>query len=169
MNSSLVIHPIPPVFDLYSRILILGTMPSPKSRETAFYYAHPQNRFWKVLSSVFDMRIGNGKEEKTEFLLSHKIALWDVIKSCEIVGADDSSIRNPQPNDLRIITDVASISHIFTTGTAAGNLYSRYCAKQTGIQATVLPSTSSANAKWSIEQLAERYAVIREALHISKN
>ena len=147
------VHSIPPVYDETSRILILGSFPSVKSRETAFFYGHPQNRFWKVTAAVFRAPVPERIEEKRAFLLTHHIAVWDVVASCEIVGSSDSSIRAVEPNDLSDILAAAPVRRIFTNGAAAGRLYEKYLLPRTGIPATVLPSTSPANAAWSLERL----------------
>ena len=120
-----VIHEIPPIFNEYSRVLILGTFPSPKSREFGFFYGHPQNRFWRILAALFDEPLPETIDEKKDLLLRHNIALCDVIAQCTIEGASDASIRNVQPNNLSRILDAAPIQAIFTTGTKAGELYHR--------------------------------------------
>lgn len=154
-------HTIEPVFDATSRVLLLGTMPSPKSREQGFFYGHPQNRFWKVLSAVFNAPTPESIPEKRAFLLEHHIALWDVLASCEITGASDASIRDPEPNDLRRILDHAPIEGIFCTGAKAAQLYRRLCEPELGIPCVQLPSTSPANAAMRLPDLVEAY---REAL-----
>ena len=157
-----VVHNFTPIFNEYSRILMLGTMPSPKSREVGFYYGHPRNRFWKVVSDVCKEEFPETQEDKIAFALRNKIAVWDVLAGCQIKGADDSSIRNPEPNDMKIILDNADIQAIFTTGTKATQLYRKYCYPQTGIEAIGLPSTSPANCRMSYEELYQAYSVIRE-------
>lgn len=157
-----VISPLPPVYDTHSVLLILGTMPSPKSREIGFYYGHPQNRFWKVLSALFCQEIPSGREEKIRFLLEHRIALWDVLASCDIAGASDASIRRPIPNDLRPLLRESGIRHIFTTGGKAAAFYRIYSLPQTGMAAISLPSTSPANARMSLEALQEAYRPVWE-------
>ena len=161
----LVTHSFGPWFDGQSRVLILGTMPSPKSREAGFYYAHPQNRFWKVLPMLFDepALVGDIPSQQA-FLTRHQIALWDVLDSCDIEGASDASIRNPVPNDMNRILHAAPIQAIFCTGQKAGTLYKKYCLPQCGMPAQVLPSTSPANCAVKLEGLLERYAVIRQIL-----
>ena len=149
-------HSIDPVFDENSRILLLGSFPSPKSREAGFYYGHPQNRFWKVLSAVLSVPEPQSVEEKREMLLSHGIALWDVLASCEIDGASDASIRNAAANDFSRITSVAPIRKIFATGQTAAKLYR----KLTGGSIAALPSTSPANCMKTLRQLTEAYRVI---------
>ena len=137
-----IIHPIPPVFDADSRILILGSFPSVKSRESCFFYGHPQNRFWKLLARLRKEDVPSSIEEKKEFLLRNHIAVWDTIHSCSIEGSSDSSIRDVVPNDLASILDHASIQAIYTNGGLSGKMYDRFCRKQTGIEAIKLPSTS---------------------------
>ena len=107
-----IIHPFNPIYDKDSKVLVLGSIPSPKSRELGFYYGHPQNRFWKVLSKVYDEPIPNTIEEKKTFVLKHHIALWDVVHSCEIVGASDSSIRNVVSNDIENLLLKTNIKYI---------------------------------------------------------
>jgi double-stranded uracil-DNA glycosylase len=155
-----VVHTLDPVFNSASRILILGTMPSPASRAAGFYYGHPQNRFFRVLSDLFGEPIPADTEERKSFLLRHHIALWDVLASCEIDGADDSSIREPVPNDFSRILEKTDIRAIFTTGKKAYALYSRYCMPAAGIEAQLLPSTSPANVRISYVELRESYKVI---------
>lgn len=156
-GASRVDHPLDPVFDERSRALVLGTMPSPKSRETGFYYGHPQNRFWKVLAAVFDEPAPAGNDRKRDFALRHRIALWDVLASCDIDGASDASIGNAQANDLSRVLDAAPIEAVFCTGAKAAELYAKLCEPATGIPATRLPSTSPANASWNLEDLVEAY------------
>ena len=157
MEYTRVVHPLAPIFDRNSRVLLLGSMPSPKSRELGFYYAHPQNRFWRVLSGVFQEEIRADTASRTAFLLRHGIALWDVLHDCEIAGAGDQSIRIPQANDLLPILQQTEIRSVFTTGSKAGQLYERLCFPQTGIHARVLPSTSPANCRYSLEALISAY------------
>lgn len=149
-------HTIEPVFDRNSKVLLLGSFPSPKSRETGFFYGHPQNRFWKVLSAVLSVREPKTVSEKREMLLLNRIALWDVLSSCEIDGASDSSIRNASVNDFSRITDVAEIRAVYATGQAAAKLYRRF----TGNSITAFPSTSPANCSCSLEKLIDAYRVI---------
>ena len=161
-----VVHPLGPVFDAGSRVLVLGTMPSPRSRETGFYYGHPTNRFWRVLSAAAGQPEPIGREEKVAFLHRHHIAMWDVLASCRIAGAADDSIRDPVANDLSVLLRAAPIHAVFTTGRAATALYGRLCLPSTGIPPKSLPSTSAANqGRWSEADLVEAYrAVIGEAL-----
>lgn len=164
-NPQRLQHGIAPVFDAHSRVLILGTFPSPKSREVGFFYGHPQNRMWRVLAAVLgENAVPVTAEERTAFLLQYRIAMWDTIASCTIEGASDASIRDVVPNDLSRILSVAPIHAVFTTGAKATQLYEDYQLPVTGIPAHRLPSTSAANASWSFGRLVEAYAVVREAL-----
>ena len=164
MIQQRIVHPIKPVYDRNSRILILGSFPSVASRSQGFFYGHPRNRFWKVLSEVLQEKEPESIEEKREFLLRNHIALWDVIASCEITGSADSSIRNALANDLSLITDTAQIRKIFVNGRTAEKLYQRYLLKETGTECLALPSTSPANAAWSLERLTDRWKMISEYL-----
>lgn len=150
-------HPIAPVYNENSKILILGSFPSVKSREQGFFYGHPQNRFWKVVAAVHDCAVPVTVEEKRAFLLEHGIAVWDVIQSCEIVGSSDSSIKDAVANDLRVILNAADIRQIFVNGRKAEELYKKYIAPEIGREAVCLPSTSPANAAWSVERLVEQW------------
>lgn len=156
-------HPIAPVYNHESQILILGSFPSVKSRENQFFYGHPQNRFWKVLAQIFEDELPQTIAEKTEFLLKHQVAVWDVIASCEIEGSSDSSIRNVVTNDLRDILDTAEIKQIYVNGKKAEQLYRKYIEPKTGRTAICLPSTSPANAAWSVKRLVEAWSVIKES------
>ena len=159
----LVTHEFGPWFDEQSRVLILGSIPSPKSREAGFYYGHPQNRFWRVLPFLFgEQPLVGDVEAQKDFLTRRHIALWDVLDQCDIEGASDASIRNPVPNDMNIILQKAPIRRIFATGQAAGKLYKKYCQPQCGVPVQILPSTSPANCAVKLDALCERYAVIRE-------
>ena len=160
MIMNTVIHPIPPVFDRNSKILILGSFPSVKSREGHFFYHHPKNRFWKTLAGVLDVPVPDTIAEKKAFLLSHRIALWDVIASCSIEGSSDSSIRDVVPNDLSVILSTADNRAIFCNGKTSWNYYRKYQEAVTGIPAVSLPSTSPANAAWSLEKLKGAWNVI---------
>ena len=155
-----VVHPLAPVWDSRSAVLILGSMPSPRSREEGFYYAHPQNRFWPVMAALFGEELPCGTEERRRFALSHRIALWDVLHSCEITGASDSSIRNPVPNDIRPILEGAPIRAVFTTGGTASRLYRRHIEPVCGRAAIALPSTSAANARTGLVALLSAYSVL---------
>ena len=160
-----VTHPIPPLFDASSRILILGSFPSVKSREGLFFYHHPQNRFWKVLAGVLEEPVPGSIEEKKIFLLKHRIALWDVIASCTIEGSSDSTIKNVVTNVLYGILSAADISRIFCNGGASFQYYKKYQEPRTGRAAVRLPSTSPANAAWSLDRLIREWAAIRDSLH----
>lgn len=157
-------HTFAPVCDADSEVLILGTLPSVKSRENHFYYGHKQNRFWKVLAKLCGEPVPETVGEKKKMLLAHHIAVWDVIQSCDIKGSSDSSIRNVEPTDIRRLLAESQIARIYANGNKAGELYRKYQQPLTGIEATVLPSTSPANAAWSLEKLCE---VWREAMEIS--
>ncbi|WP_419085727.1 DNA-deoxyinosine glycosylase [Slackia isoflavoniconvertens] len=157
MDATTVTHEIQPVFDSRSRVLLLGTMPSPASREQGFYYGHPQNRFWRVLAAIFDEPVPRTIEEKRDMLLLHHVALWDVLASCEIEGASDASIRDAQPNDLARIFDAADIRAVFATGMKAGELYRKLIEPTLGVPCTTLPSTSPANAKMKLADLVGAY------------
>ena len=154
-------HEFDPVFDSASRILILGTLPSVKSREQNFYYGHPQNRFWKLLARICESKkVPETIEEKKAFLLANHIAVWDVIAECDIIGSSDSSIRDVVPNDLSVILSTADIRAIFCNGKTSWNYYRKYQEAVTGIPAVSLPSTSPANAAWSLEKLKGAWNVI---------
>lgn len=157
-------HPIPPLYDEFSRVLILGSFPSVKSREQQFFYGHKQNRFWRVMAQVLDCPVPVSMEQKREMLLSHHIAVWDVIAGCEITGSSDASIRNVTPNDLSEILTCADIRKIYTNGGKAGQLYRKYIYPANGREAVTLPSTSPANAGYSLEKLVEAWQVLRTDL-----
>ncbi|MCI8514071.1 MAG: DNA-deoxyinosine glycosylase [Lachnospiraceae bacterium] len=148
-----VVHTFEPVFDKNSRILILGSLPSVKSREAQFYYGHPQNRFWKLLALLTNSSLPENIGEKRELLLANKIALWDVIQSCDIIGSSDSSIKNVVPCDLPGLLTRAPIERIYGNGAKACQLYRKYCQPKTGREILPLPSTSPANAAFSLERL----------------
>lgn len=162
MEYEHIVHSFEPVYDRASEILILGTLPSVKSRENNFYYGHKQNRFWKVLATLLKEPVPDTIEEKKAMLLARRIALWDVIQSCDIKGSSDSSIKNVQPTDIGMILEKTNITRIYANGNKAGQLYKRYQFPVTGIEAMVLPSTSPANAAWSLERLCEAWYVILE-------
>ena len=150
-------HPFPPVFDANSHTLILGSFPSVKSREDGFFYGHPQNRFWRVLSSIYQSDCPTSIDDKKAFLLRHGIALWDVVFSCDIVGSSDASIRNVVPTDLSRIIQAAHIKQVLCNGTLATKLYKQYLQPTLLIPGISLPSTSPANATWSLQQLIEAW------------
>lgn len=155
-------HPIPPLYNEASEILILGSFPSVKSREAEFFYHHPQNRFWRVISSLFDVPLPHTIEEKRSLLLDHHIAVWDVIQSCEIIGSADSSIRAVIPNDLNQILNAAKIRQIYTNGNTATSLYKKYLLPITGMESIGLPSTSPANAGCNMDCLLEAWSCIKQ-------
>ncbi|MBO4406403.1 MAG: DNA-deoxyinosine glycosylase [Clostridia bacterium] len=153
-------HPIPPLYDENSRVLILGSFPSAASREARFFYGHPQNRFWRVLAALYGEDAPGSVGEKRAFLLGHGIALWDVIASCEIRGSADSSVRDARPNDLSPILRGSRVERIFANGRLSYTLYTRFQEKETGVPAVYLPSTSPANAAFGLEKLVEAWKVI---------
>lgn len=174
-----VLHPIPPVFNSASRILILGSFPSVRSRQEGFFYGHPRNRFWQVLSCVFcgtgavpvardsgagEVPVPATAEQRREFLLAHGVALWDVVRSCTVTGSSDSSIADVVPNDVGSILSAAPITRIYTNGQKAHQLYRRHLLPQTGRQAICLPSTSPANASCSLEKLVAAWRCVAEDL-----
>ena len=183
-----IIHPIPPVWNSESRILLLGTMPSPASRNAEFFYMHAQNRFWRVLFAVFGEELtytnkgffttqadeqeradlAAAIKERRDFLIRHHIALWDVLASCEIEGAADASIRNATPNDFTKIFGQSKIRRVFCTGKTAFALWQKHCAElyesRFNLKSDCLPSTSPANAAWSLERLIEAYSALRKGL-----
>ena len=156
----MVMHPIAPIYDKHSTILILGSFPSVKSREEGFFYGHKQNRFWKVVSRVFEEEEPKTIEEKKALLLRKHIAVWDVIAGCDIEGSSDSTIKNVRPNDLSTILDNAQIKAIYVNGKTAEKYYKKYIEKTINRKAVCLPSTSPANAAWSLERLLEEWRVI---------
>lgn len=154
------VHPIPPLYDENSRVLILGSFPSVKSREAMFFYGHPQNRFWKIMAALTDSPVPETVEEKKKLILSNRFALWDSIGSCTIVGSSDSSIRDVVPNDLRIILDHAPITRIFCNGATSLKYYRKYNEPILHRTAQVLPSSSPANAAWSLDRLVDAWRII---------
>lgn len=155
-----VVHPIAPLFSSHAHTLILGSFPSVKSREGMFFYHHPQNRFWHVLSSLFNENLPHTVDEKRALILHHNLALWDVIGSCTIDGSDDASIRDVVVNDLTPIFSAAPVTRIFCNGKTAHKLYCKHQLPHTGIEAICLPSTSPANAQWSLDRLCQAWQVI---------
>lgn len=155
MDYTHIKHEFEPIFDKKSKILILGTLPSVKSREENFYYGHPRNRFWKVISSLVNEEEPKNIQEKREILLKNNIAIWDVISSCDIIGSSDSSIKNVVPSDLSVILNSCDIKAIFANGKTAEKLYNKYIKTKTNMQIIALPSTSPANATYSIEKLTK--------------
>ena len=153
-------HPFPPLFDTSSRVLILGSFPSVKSREAMFFYGHPQNRFWKVMAALCKKPVPSSIEQKKELILSGGFALWDSIASCDIKGSSDASITNAVPTDLSVILDNTDIKRIYCNGARSFDIYCRYQLPRTGIEAVKLPSTSPANAAYSLERLTEEWGQI---------
>lgn len=157
MDPESLTHPFPPVCDGNSRILILGSFPSAASRRAGFYYGHPRNRFWRVLEAVTGETVPEDTEGRREFLLAHGIALWDSIGSCEIEGSSDASIKNAVPNPIAELIAETRIERVFCNGKASHACYEKYVYPLTGVHAVFLPSTSPANAAWSVERLAEEW------------
>lgn len=150
-------HPFPPVYDKDAKVLILGSLPSVKSREQRFYYGHPQNRFWKVLAAILEVPVPQTIEQKKDMLLAGHIAIWDVIQSCTIIGSSDASIKDAVPVDLTALLREAPIQAIFCNGQTAFRYYKKFLEPLTGIQAKVLPSSSPANAAWKLPALTEAW------------
>lgn len=155
-------HPFGPIYNETSKVLILGSFPSVKSREQAFFYGHPQNRFWKVIAALFGTDVPQTIEEKKALILNNGLALWDSISSCEINGSSDASIRNAEPNDLSIITGNCDIRAIYCNGKKSLEVYRKYIEPKLGRTAEALPSTSPANAAWDLDRLVEAWAVIKK-------
>ena len=160
MELKTQVHNIPPLYDEKSRVLILGSFPSVKSREAAFFYAHPQNRFWPTLAAVLGEETPKTVKEKKAMVLRRGVAMWDTIGSCEIVGSSDASITNVVPNDLSVILDAADIQAIFCNGGTSYKLYRKYQEERLGISAVQLPSTSPANAAWNLERLSAAWGEV---------
>ena len=156
----MTVHTIDPIYNSESRILILGSFPSVKSREIGFFYGHPQNRFWCVLAELFSEEKPETVDDKKTFLLRHRIALWDVIGSCEIKGSSDISIKNVIPNDISPILDASDIKAVFVNGKAAEKLYNKHIFSKTNRPAILLPSTSPANAAWTKNMLLREWSLI---------
>lgn len=154
-------HELPPIYEKDSEILILGSIPSVKSREVGFYYGHPQNRFWKILAILFNETFPITRDEKIAFLKKHKIALWDVLASCTITKSSDASIKNIKTNDINAIIQRSNIKAIFTTGKKAYDIYQKMIFPQTNIEARYLPSSSAANAIYNLDQLVKEYSIIK--------
>lgn len=157
MNSKYehIVHPFPPLFDADSEILILGSLPSVKSREQMFFYGHPQNRFWKVIAAVTGEEVPLTIEDKKRLLLRNHIALWDTIYSCDIIGSSDSSIRNVVPTNLLPIVQQSHITRVFCNGSTSGKYYKKYQQEILEMEAVTLPSTSPANAAYSLSKLID--------------
>lgn len=157
----MIVHPIPPLFESNSRVLVLGSFPSVKSREAQFFYGHPQNRFWNVVAAVFEQEKPLTVDDKKRLILENRLALWDVIAECEIEGSADSTIKNVRANDLSVILQNSAVERIYVNGKTAEKYYNKYTLPQTGIKAVCLPSTSPANAAWSFERLVDAWKVIK--------
>lgn len=157
-------HPFPALFDSNSKVLILGSFPSVKSREQLFFYGHPQNRFWKIISGIFNEAEPQTVDEKKELILRNHLALWDVLSSCEINGSADSTIKNAAVNDIEPIIKQAKIKEIFLNGKTAGKYYNKYVASTVNLKSTVLPSTSPANAAWNEEKLMAEWKKIKKCI-----
>ncbi len=155
-----IIHPIPPLYSKNSQTLILGSFPSVKSREAMFFYGHPQNRFWRLLALIFGEEPPKTTEQKKHLVLSHNLALWDSIHSCTITGSSDSSIKDVVPNDLSVILDNSRVDRIFANGAASYKMYQKYIFPTTGTEAVKLPSTSPANAAYSLDRLYQEWKII---------
>ena len=153
-------HSFEPVYDDNSKILILGSLPSVKSREQGFYYGHPQNRFWKVLARLLEWEEPQSIEEKKDMLLKNRIAIWDVLESCDIQGSSDSSIKNPVAADIPGLLEKIKIEKIYVNGTTAGKYYKKYLLPLTGTEAVVLQSTSPLNCRYNLDKLADNWKVI---------
>lgn len=160
MHEERIVHPIPPLYDADCRVLILGSFPSVKSREAMFFYGHPQNRFWGLLARLYDERTPVTIEEKKSLALRHHIAMWDVIHTCTITGSSDSSVRDVVPNDLSVILENSRVGRIFCNGALSYKLYQKYLYPSTGIEAVKLPSTSPANAAYSMDRLLKEWSLI---------
>ena len=157
-------HGFGPVFDARSRVLILGSFPSVKSREVGFYYGHPQNRFWRVLGRILNDPAPDGIEERKAYLSRHGVALWDSVVSCEITGSADASIRDPEPADLSLILSVSPVRAVFCNGALSRSLLQKNQTLPDDLPVFRLPSTSPANAAWSLEQLAEEWKIVSSYL-----
>ena len=155
-------HPFPPLYNQDSRVLILGSFPSVKSREQMFFYGHPQNRFWRVIAAIFDEEVPATIDEKKALILNHRLALWDSIASCQIKGSSDASIQNVKANDISMILDKCNIENIYCNGRKSHEMYCRYIQPDSGREAVCLPSTSPANARWTLDLLIDAWSVIRQ-------
>ncbi|MGI6579241.1 MAG: DNA-deoxyinosine glycosylase [Saccharofermentanales bacterium] len=158
-----IVHPLPPFYRPDSRILILGSFPSVKTRETGFFYGHPQNRFWPIVANLFKDQIPLTIEQRKDFLQRHQIAAWDTIYQCDIIGSSDSSIRNVVPTELKPIIEQSSITRIFANGGTSDKYYKKYQEPLLGIKAVKLPSSSPANAGFSLEKLIDAWKIILDA------
>ncbi|MBQ3602741.1 MAG: DNA-deoxyinosine glycosylase [Clostridia bacterium] len=163
MSSEVIVHPFDPVFDGNSKVLILGSFPSVKSRENEFYYGHERNRFWRVISALYSEHLPETVEQKKSLLLRHNIALWDTAASCTVHASSDSSIRNVMPNDIKSLLDKTNIARIYANGKTAAQLYNKLVLPSTAVEIVALPSTSPANAAFTLEKLIECWQVIAQS------
>lgn len=161
METKNIVHPFPPLFDKNSSTLILGSFPSVKSRENMFFYGHPQNRFWKVIAALFNERVPETVDEKKKLILGNALALWDSIHSCTVTGSSDSSVKDVVPNDISIIINGSNVKKIFCNGALSYKMYKKYIYPSTNIEAVKLPSTSPANAAYSLERLISEWDKIK--------
>ena len=148
-----VVHSFGPLYNENSRILILGSIPSHASRKVGFYYGHPRNRFWQILAEAYGMPLPESIEEKKALVLANGLALWDVIQECDIIGASDSSVKNVIPTDIPLILSQTKVERILCNGSLSKKIYDKYQLERTGTPAVKMPSTSPANAAWSLERL----------------
>ena len=162
MPNETIVHPFPPLYGADSRTLILGSFPSVRSREAMFFYGHPQNRFWRVLAAVYGEEVPVSVEEKKSLVLRHGLALWDAIRSCTVTGSADSSVRDVVPNDLGPIVRSSRIERVFCNGALSFRLFEKHISPSIKIKAVKLPSTSPANASYSLERLITEWSVIRK-------
>jgi double-stranded uracil-DNA glycosylase len=161
-----IVHPFLPVWNSTSRALVLGTFPSVQSRANAFYYGHPQNRFWRVTAALFNELTPQTIQDKQAMLLKHGVALWDVLASCDINGSADGSIRNATPNDIGQLLHDAPITRVFANGQTAATLYRKYVEPACGMPIVTLPSTSPANARWTVEALTQAWLPLKESVDL---
>ena len=161
METKNIVHPFPPLFDKNSSTLILGSFPSVKSRENMFFYGHPKNRFWKVIAALFNERVPETVDEKKKLILGNSLALWDSIHSCTVTGSSDSSVKDVVPNDISIIINGSNVKRIFCNGALSYKMYKKYIYPSTNIEAVKLPSTSPANAAYSLERLISEWDKIK--------
>ena len=153
-------HPFGPLFSENSRVLILGSFPSVKSREQQFFYGHPQNRFWKVIAALYHQEVPSTIDQKKKLILENHLALWDSIASCVVTGSSDASIREVRANNLSVILDHSPIRKIFCNGKTSCQMHEKWIRPVTGREAVCLPSTSPANAQWSLDRLIDAWSVI---------
>ncbi len=163
MKTDVISHPFDPVFDGNSKVLILGSFPSVKSRENEFYYGHERNRFWRLISALFNESLPETVEQKKSLLLRHNIALWDTAASCTVHASSDSSIRNVAANDIKSLLDKTNIARIYANGKTAAQLYNKLVLPSTAVEIVALPSTSPANAAFTLEKLIECWQVIAQS------